>query len=114
MTSPTVEPLARFCPVCRKVDDHPRHDFYLTDPAVAPHFQCCAAKGCPDGSCPIIVAGREDARGEALRKAIEKDQDKIQKALDARDEQTRTFTLADLRPEVHGAVVASPTILTGV
>lgn len=115
MTSPTAEPLARFCPVCKQVDDHPRHDFYLTDPAVAPHLDCCASKGCPDGSCPIIVETSQGSkRGAAFGEQIGKDVDKIRRALDKRDDATKHFTLADLRPEIHGAVIAAPTVVTGV
>lgn len=112
MTSPTPAPPRRFCPVCEQVDDHPRHDFWLTDPKVAPHLDCCAANGCPDGSCPIIVEmSQGKRRGAEFGEQIGKDAAKINKALDERDEATRTFTLSDLRPEIHGAVVASPTHL---
>lgn len=114
MTSPTPEPLRRFCPVCKQVDDHPRHDFWLTDPAVAPHLDCCADKGCPDGSCPIIVeTSKGKRRGGEFGEQIGKDAEKIQAALDKRDEATKHFTLGDLRPEIHGAVIAQPTIVQG-
>lgn len=30
------------------------------------HMDCCRAVGCPDGSCGVVTAGAEDARGMDL------------------------------------------------
>lgn len=113
MTTPAPERPIRFCPVCRKADDHPRHDFHLTDPAVAPHMACCRDSGCPDGSCDVLLKGADSLSGQALVAHLTdpKKQDSFAKALDARDDVTRTFTLEDLNPSIHGAVVAAPTQL---
>ncbi len=106
MTNPV-----RFCPVCETADDHPRHDFHLTDPRVAPHMDCCADVGCPDGSCPILVRDKRKRTGDDFRALLVKPTAATTKLLDARDAATRHFTLDDLKPAVHGAVVAGPTIL---
>jgi len=113
MTTPAITP--RFCPVCAQVDDHPRHDFWLTDPRVAPHMDCCASQVCPDGSCTILVAELKGSKtGDEFRKAIVGMSTAVQKKLNDRDADTKHFTLADLRPEVHGAIIAAPTELRGV
>ena len=113
MTSPAAP--VRFCPVCKQADDHPRHDFWLTDPNVAPHMDCCASRGCPDGSCEILTRAKGDKTGDDFRAQLTNSSfaAKSQDLLDGRDEQTRRFTLDDLDPAVHGAVVAAPTDLRG-
>lgn len=100
----------RFCPVCEQADLDPRHVIYVpgSDPKVAKHLDCCASVGCPDGSCPILLADADGKTGDALRKHLTdpKTAAKAQKALDARDDATRHFTLADIDPS------AQPTTLT--
>lgn len=108
MTSPTAAPPVRFCPFCKQADDHPRHDRGVGDPLVQPHMDCCAASGCPDGSCPILIEGK-NATGDAWRETLmsEKFAKKVRPALDARDEATRTYTIADVDPS------AAPITLSG-
>lgn len=113
----------RFCPVCKVADDHPRHDIFGTDPNVAPHMDCCAKSGCPDGSCDVIVwiaASADDPKGPAgphgdtpkgdnLRAFIvsKETQKVIFPLLDERDDATKHFTHADLDQSVHGSVTQS-------
>ena len=98
----------RFCPICKVADDHPRHDFNLTDPAVSPHMDCCAANNCPDGSCPVVLKNADGVTGEELRQHIIDNVEEIQTDLDERDDATKHFTVDDLKPHLHGAVVAGP------
>jgi len=67
--APRVE---RGCDACGQVDDHPRHVRY--DPASGNdqirHLDCCAQAGCPDGSCPEILARVGDVRGASLISAL--------------------------------------------
>lgn len=122
MTSPIVGPPAaspgaapvRFCPICKQADDHPRHDIFLTDPNVSPHLDCCAAAGCPDGSCDVKTADQGEKRGDKFREALVKDAEKIQKALDKRADAVKHFTLGDLDPAKHGAIIQAPIVLTEV
>jgi hypothetical protein len=52
------------CDECGETDDLPRHHVMIADPQAPPdglrvvsrHFRCCAARGCPDGSCDTILA----------------------------------------------------------
>lgn len=55
--------VSRDCDVCHQVDDHPRHSTYE---GAMRHMDCCAAAGCPDGSCDSILAQAGDARGADL------------------------------------------------
>jgi len=63
----------RVCDPCATVnpeaawDDHPRHLHVLGDGTVqSRHMDCCAAAGCPDGTCPEIVAASGGAKGADL------------------------------------------------
>lgn len=105
----------RFCPVCKTADDHPRHDFWGTDGNVAPHMDCCASLGCPDGSCDIVTRDKGDLSGDGFRAQItdEAFAARTLELLDERDPATAHFTLDDLDASVHGAVVAGPTELRG-
>jgi hypothetical protein len=53
------------CHECQTFDKHPRHNITFVDPdtgamqEVLRHMDCCAAAGCPDGSCDKIL---EEAR----------------------------------------------------
>jgi hypothetical protein len=57
----------RSCDVCHAADELPRHIQAVVtgDPSqeFVRHFACCAAVGCPDGSCNAIVA--EASSGES-------------------------------------------------
>jgi hypothetical protein len=80
--------------VCRQADSDPRHDHGVGDTLLQPHLDCCRSVGCPDGSCPIITSGAEDLRGEDLRSHLT-DPTVVAanaEALDARDDETRTYT----------------------
>ena len=114
MTTPALP--VRFCPVCKTADDHPRHDFFGTDPNVAPHMDCCAERGCPDGSCDIVTRSKGDKVGAEFRAQITNPSfsAKTLQLLDERDDATRHFTLDDLDPNVHGALVAGSIELNGV
>lgn len=104
MTTPAAP--IRFCSVCKQADDHPRHDVWGTDPNVAPHLDCCASVGCPDGSCDVLIRNKGDKVGEAFAKSLGSASfaEKSAELLDARDDTTRTFYLADLDQAVHGSV----------
>ena len=86
----------RFCPVCEQVDDHPRHDpGGSTDPRIVPHLDCCAERGCPDGSCPITRgAAPAKLRGAELGAHLcsEEHIAKVGPLLEARDAETRHYT----------------------
>lgn len=112
MTTPA--PPVRFCPVCRVADDHPRHDIARTDPNVAPHMDCCAASGCPDGSCDIVIRNKGKATGDKFREMIVAQAAETVELLAQRDEATAHFTVDDLDPAVHGSVVAGPVELQQV
>jgi hypothetical protein len=96
----------RFCSICRQADDAPRHDIWGTDPNVAPHMDCCASVGCPDGSCDVITRTQGEARGDEFRAMITAPefQEETAALLDERDDATRNFRLGDLDQSVHGSV----------
>ncbi len=112
MTQPAPAAPVRFCTVCKKADDHPRHDVWGTDPNVAPHMDCCASVGCPDGSCDVLVRAKADKRGDGFRAQItgQAFAAKTVELLEERDEATRTFTYADLDQTVHGSVAGATTL----
>jgi hypothetical protein len=70
----------RFCPVCKQVDDHPRHATDL-DPSddVARHMDCCASVGCPTGTCVVQREGlAESVTGaEFLAHILSLDHDEV-------------------------------------
>lgn len=86
-------PPVRFCPYCMQADDHPRHDYGVGDPQKQPHLDCCAERGCPDGSCDILTA-EKDSTGADFRAQLTSADfvTKTQPLLDERDEATRTYT----------------------
>lgn len=52
----------RECDACHQVDDAGHHQVAVPDASGAlvvesRHFACCAAAGCPDGSCNAILKG---------------------------------------------------------
>jgi hypothetical protein len=58
----------RPCHGCGSYDDHPRHVHAQADGTEQiRHMDCCAAAGCPDGSCPKQIAGAGGAKGAQLR-----------------------------------------------
>lgn len=97
----------RFCPVCKTADDHPRHDIFGTDPQVAPHMDCCASVGCPDGSCTIQVRDKGDKVGDTFREQLtDKAFAKATVALlEKRPEEVATFTHDDIDQKVHGSIM---------
>jgi hypothetical protein len=56
----------RFCPLCKQADDHPRHVRGDEDENLARHMDCCAAAGCPDGTCVVITADSGGVTGAAF------------------------------------------------
>ena len=66
---PFTHRVQQYCDICGLVDDHPRHHVNDVDPRTgAPlvstrHFDCCVSVGCPDGSCPAILATANGAHG---------------------------------------------------
>ena len=57
----------RGCESCGQFDDHPRHGH--TDAAGVEHLKhldCCAADGCPTGTCGPQLKGSGGAKGLAL------------------------------------------------
>lgn len=65
--------MQRTCTSCGVTDDGPRH--LMWDPAKDPawtekHMECCAAEGCPDGSCDKALAAAGGATGDELRRSI--------------------------------------------
>ncbi len=116
MTQPAPAAPVRFCTICKQADDHPRHDIWGTDPNVAPHMDCCASVGCPDGTCPILIRAKADKRGDDFRAQIAAPQFQTKSAalLDERDEATRTFTFDGLDQTVHGTVQQATTELQGM
>ena len=93
MTTPA--PPVRFCPFCKQADTDPRHDYGVGDPEKQPHLDCCAANGCPDGSCPILVADKKES-GDAFRALLTDDAyaKKTARELEKRDDATRGYTSA--------------------
>ncbi len=62
MTSPAAAPRAvRVCDGCGQADDLPHHQVARpTENGLeveSLHMACCAARGCPDGSCNRILTG---------------------------------------------------------
>jgi hypothetical protein len=52
----------RECDECHAVDDKPHHQVAVPVEGVGlvvegRHFGCCAARGCPDGTCAQILNG---------------------------------------------------------
>lgn len=52
----------RECDECRQVDDLGHHQVVVPGAdgsleVASRHFRCCAAAGCPDGSCNAILTG---------------------------------------------------------
>lgn len=52
----------RECDECHEVDDAGHHQVVVPDATgdlvvSSRHFRCCAATGCPDGSCDEILTG---------------------------------------------------------
>lgn len=103
MTTPAP---VRFCTLCKQADDHPRHDIWGTDPNVAPHMDCCASNGCPDGSCDLVTRSKGDKKGNEFREQITAAAF-VRKTEELKEELplTRTqFSFADLDQNIHGSV----------
>lgn len=70
MTAGAPGRMQRGCDACGIADADPRHTTaILTNGGLTEkvlHMDCCAAAGCPDGSCPEILARSGDARGAGL------------------------------------------------
>jgi hypothetical protein len=70
MTAGIPERAQRGCDECGITDADPRHTTaVMTNGGLTEktrHMDCCAAAGCPDGSCPDILARSRDARGADL------------------------------------------------
>lgn len=96
----------RFCPVCSRVDDLPRHQIAGTVDNVAPHLDCCASVGCPDGSCPIVTRNKGRKTGDSFRALIAEENDETQKLLAKRPPEVAQFTLDDVDQNVHGGLKA--------
>lgn len=51
----------RECDECHETDDLPHHQVVVQDEGglrmVSRHFECCAARGCPDGTCARAQTG---------------------------------------------------------
>lgn len=51
----------RECDECHEVDDLGHHQVVVQDDGglrmISRHIACCAALGCPDGTCPSIQTG---------------------------------------------------------
>lgn len=121
MTEPAPANPTRFCPVCKVADDHPRHDIFGTDPNVAPHMDCCAASGCPDGSCDVnvwIAASADQPKGAAgkvgyfptgdsFRNFLTdvNNRDVLAPLLAPDSEYLKQFTHADIDQGVHGVIM---------
>jgi len=58
----------RPCDLCGLEDDHPRHMVATPDGEGEQirHLDCCAAAGCPSGTCADQVAGTEGLSGVDL------------------------------------------------
>ncbi len=97
----------RFCPLCQQADDHPRHEIAGTVNNVAPHMDCCAAFGCPDGSCPVLTRDKGRKVGAAFLAQIRDNQDETQRLLEERPAEVRHFTVADVDTNVHGGFVGT-------
>jgi hypothetical protein len=100
----------RYCPVCSQVDDHPRHQIAGTVDNIAPHMDCCASVGCPDGSCDVVTRNKGKKTGDAFRKLISDEHGETRKLL---AKQARQFTVGQVDQNVHGGFVAGPVELRG-
>lgn len=117
MTSPNTNigggrPLT-FCTACKKVDDHPKHQVFGTIDDVAPHITCCAARGCPDGSCDIVSRNAKGKSGQQLLALIQAESDETVGLIAALPRERREFTLASLDQNLHGGLVGGPVALSG-
>jgi hypothetical protein len=58
----------RLCDVCGGMDDHPRHMVASPDGADEQirHLDCCAAAGCPDGTCDALLENYTGSSGADL------------------------------------------------
>lgn len=97
----------RFCPVCSQVDDHPRHQIAGTVDNVAPHMDCCAQVGCPDGSCDVLVRNKGRKTGSSFRALVSDESDETQRLLAERPAHVARFTLDDIDTTVHGGLAAA-------
>lgn len=64
----------RLCEECGQIDDHPRHMVASPDGTgeQIKHLDCCAAAGCPDGTCPDLLDGADGKTGaDLLRHLLE-------------------------------------------
>lgn len=69
----------RFCDACGQVDDHPHAIHCMPDGVIRDrHIDCCAAAGCPEGTCDQVEAanlkaakGSQRMKGATLVKALE-------------------------------------------
>jgi hypothetical protein len=62
--------MLRSCDACWQSDEHPHHVHGLPNGSTqSRHMDCCAAAGCPDGSCLEVLA-RTPERGVALREYL--------------------------------------------
>jgi hypothetical protein len=100
----------RYCPVCSQVDDHPRHQIAGTVDNVAPHMDCCAQVGCPDGTCDVLVRNKGKKTGDAFRSLIADEHKETRQLLDTK---ARRLMRGDVDPAVHGGFVAGPIELRG-
>ncbi len=71
MSAGTEERVQRGCSECPGVDDAPRHVRTEVGPDGQPvdryrHMDCCAARGCPDGTCDQILKDSGHAKGASL------------------------------------------------
>ena len=62
MSQPEPARALRECDECHEVDDASHHQVVVPDAVgdlvvASRHFRCCAATGCPDGSCNAILTG---------------------------------------------------------
>lgn len=96
----------RFCPVCNAIDDHPRHQIVGTIDKVAPHLDCCASVGCPDGSCDVLVRNKGRKTGDSFRALLADEAEENERLLEERPADVAHFTLDDIDQNVHGGLVA--------
>ncbi len=106
MTTPTKDPRRRFCPVCEQMDDHPRHQIVGTVNKIAPHMDCCASVGCPDGSCDIVIRDKGRKTGSSFQTLVADQIDETNKLLAQRPAEVAHFTLDDVDQNVHGGLAA--------
>jgi hypothetical protein len=62
MTAPEPIRELRECDGCHQVDDQPHHQVVVPGDdglmTVGRHFACCAAAGCPDGTCDAMTGAQ--------------------------------------------------------